>query len=43
MEIAKLLDLSIKQAETNGSKADKSYVHNGREYRTPLKIPNLLQ
>ncbi len=36
MEIAKLLDLSIKQAETNGSKADKSYVHNGREYNNYL-------
>lgn len=32
MEIAKLLDLSIKQAETNGSKTDLCYVHNGREY-----------
>ena len=32
MEIAKLLDLSIKQAETNGSKTDMCYVHNGREY-----------
>ena len=36
MEIAKLLDLSIKQAETNGSKVDMSYVHNGREYNNYL-------
>ena len=32
MEIAKLLDLSIKQAGTNGNKTDKCYVHKGREY-----------
>ena len=36
MEIAKLLDLSIKQAETNGSKDEMSYVHNGREYNNYL-------
>ncbi len=32
MNIAKLLDLSIKQAETNGSKTDKCYVLNNRAY-----------
>lgn len=36
MEIAKLLDLSIKQAETNESKTDMCYVHNGREYNNYL-------
>ena len=36
MEIAKLLDLSIKQAETDGSKTDMCYVHNGREYNNYL-------